>query len=74
MLDALKIDLTPAALIAAKDVVREKDVPRCTKKKLNFQPSNSWMTYMMKRTVQDFQQTVLQVCFFARRNLCTEKY
>ncbi|KAL1491395.1 hypothetical protein ABEB36_011998 [Hypothenemus hampei] len=61
MLDAMGIDLTPAALIAAKDVVRDKDKPRFTKKKLNFQPSNSWMTYMLKRTVQDFQQSVLQV-------------
>lgn len=61
MLESLGIDLTPAALIAGKDVVRDKDKPRFTKKKLNFQPSNSWMTYMVKKTVQDFQQTVLQV-------------
>lgn len=61
MLESMGIDLTPAALIAAKDVLREKERPKFTKKKLSFQPSQSWMTYMVKRTVQDFQQTVLQV-------------
>ncbi|XP_050304772.1 actin-like protein 6B [Anthonomus grandis grandis] len=61
MLESIGIDLTPSSLIASKDVVRDKDKPRFTKKKINFQPSNSWMTYMVKKTVQDFQQTVLQV-------------
>lgn len=61
MLEQMGIDLTPAALIANKEVVRDKDKPRFVKKKLNFQPSNSWMAYMTKKTVQDFQQSVLQV-------------
>lgn len=65
MLEQIGIDLTPAALIASKDVVRDKDKPKFTKKKLAFQPSNSWMTYMVKRTVQDFQQSVLQVSFLS---------
>lgn len=63
MLESMGIDLTPAALIANKEVVRDKDKPRYVKKKISFQPTNSWMTYMVKRTVQDFQQTVLQVIF-----------
>ncbi|CAH1156110.1 unnamed protein product [Phaedon cochleariae] len=61
MLESIGVDLTPAALIASKEVIREKEKPKFTKKKFNFQPTNSWMTYMVKRTVQDFQQTVLQV-------------
>ncbi|KAJ8937964.1 hypothetical protein NQ314_011651 [Rhamnusium bicolor] len=61
LLEGMGIDLTPAALISNKEVVRDKDKPRYIKKKLSFQPSNSWMTYMVKKTVQDFQQTVLQV-------------
>lgn len=74
MLESLGIDLTPASLIAAKDVVREKDKPRFTKKKLNFQPSNSWMTYMLKKTVQDFQQTVLQVSIIALARILVKYY
>lgn len=61
MLESMGIDLTPTPLIAAKEAVREKEKPIFTKKKLSFQPSNSWTTYMIKKTVQDFQQTVLQV-------------
>lgn len=61
LLDNLGIDLTPTALISGKEVVREKDKPKFTKKTLNFTPSNSWMTYMIKKTVQDFQQSILQV-------------
>lgn len=62
MLESQGIDLTPTALIASKELVREKDKPKFTKKNLGFTPTNSWMTYMVKRTVQDFQQTCLQVC------------
>lgn len=61
MLESLGIDLTPAALIASKEIVRDKEKPKFTKKKLPFQATQSWMTYMVKRTLQDFQQTVLQV-------------
>lgn len=61
LLDNLGIDVTPTALISGKEVVREKDKPKFTKKSLSFTPTNSWMTYMVKKTVQDFQQSVLQV-------------
>lgn len=61
LLEAQGIDMTPAALIAAKEVVRDKEKAKYTKKKLSFSPTNSWMVYMAKKTVQDFQQSVLQV-------------
>lgn len=61
MLEHMGIDLTPAALIASKEVIRDKDKPKYVKKKLSFQPTNSWMAYMVKKTVQDFQQSVVQV-------------
>ncbi|CAH1115626.1 unnamed protein product [Psylliodes chrysocephalus] len=61
MLESMGIDLTPTPLIASKEIGREKEKPKFTTKKLLFQPTNSWTTYMIKRTVQDFQQTVLQV-------------
>ncbi|XP_074032929.1 brahma associated protein 55kD [Leptinotarsa decemlineata] len=61
LLEGMGIELTPAAMIAAKEAVRDKEKPKCTKKKFSFQPTNSWMNYMVKKTVQDFQQTVLQV-------------
>ncbi|XP_045472932.1 actin-like protein 6B [Harmonia axyridis] len=61
MLESLGIDLTPSVLIANKEVIRDKDKPRYTKKTFPFEITNSWMTYMTKKTVQDFQQSVLQV-------------
>ncbi|XP_018319162.1 actin-like protein 6B [Agrilus planipennis] len=61
MLESQNIDLTPAALIASKEVVRDKEKPKYIKKNLSFTPTNSWMAYMVKKTVQDFQQSVLQV-------------
>ncbi|CAG9836767.1 unnamed protein product [Diabrotica balteata] len=61
LLESMGIDLTPTPMIASKEVVREKEPPKFTKKKLSFQPSNSWLNYMIKKTIQDFQQTVLQV-------------
>lgn len=68
MLESMGIDLTPTPLIASKEIGREKEKPKFTTKKLLFQPTNSWTTYMIKRTVQDFQQTVLQVCYYIRTN------
>lgn len=61
LLEREMIDLTPAALIANKEVIRDREKPKYMKKKINFIPSNSWMAYMVKKTVQDFQQSVLQV-------------
>ncbi|XP_056642667.1 actin-like protein 6B [Diorhabda carinulata] len=61
LLENMGIDLTPTPLIASKEIVREKEKPNYTKKKLTFQPTNSWITYMIKKTVQDFHQSVLQV-------------
>lgn len=61
MLENLGIDLTPAAVIANKEVIRDREKAKYTKKPFSFTPTNSWMSYMTKRTIQDFQQTVLQV-------------
>lgn len=61
LLESQGIDLTPAALITAKEVIRDKEKPKYTKKNISFTPTSSWMTYMVKKTVQDFQQSILQV-------------
>lgn len=61
MLENLGIDLTPAAVIANKEVIRDREKAKYTKKPFPFTLTNSWMSYMTKRTIQDFQQTVLQV-------------
>lgn len=61
MLESLGVDLTPTSLVANKELVRDKEKPKYTKKNLSFTPTNSWMIYMVKKTVQDFQHSVLQV-------------
>ncbi|KAH0559015.1 Actin-like protein 6B [Cotesia glomerata] len=54
------IELTPACLISSKDVVRERDPPRWTKKP-GLQPTSSWLNYMVREVLQDFQMNCLQV-------------
>lgn len=61
MLENLGIDLNPAAIVSNKEVVRDREKPKYIKKAFNYTPTSSWMTYMTKKTIQDFQQTVLQV-------------
>ncbi|CAD1479846.1 unnamed protein product [Heterotrigona itama] len=42
------------------DVVRERDPPRWTKR-AGAQPTSSWMSYMVRELLQDFQMNCLQV-------------
>ncbi|CAG9766055.1 unnamed protein product [Ceutorhynchus assimilis] len=61
MLESMGIDLTPAHLIAMKEVVQDQEKPKFIKKTFTCPPTDSWMKYMTKRTVQDFQQTAIQI-------------
>lgn len=54
------IDLTPSYKIASKDVVKERDVPRFTLRKLPDNLTTSWQNYMQKNLLHDFQN-ILQV-------------
>ena len=49
-------------MIASKEVVKDHDKPRWVKKKNLPEVSKSWHNYMVKKVVQDFQATTLQVC------------
>lgn len=42
------------------DVVRERETPRWTRKP-GSQPTSSWLSYMVRELLQDFQMNVLQV-------------
>lgn len=55
------IDLSPAYMIGSKEVVKDHDKPRWTKKKGLPEVTKSWNNYMVKKLVQDFQATTLQV-------------
>ncbi|KAL6438203.1 hypothetical protein ACFW04_004426 [Cataglyphis niger] len=54
------IELIPACLVASKDVVRERDPPRWTRR-AGPQPTSSWLSYMVRELLQDFQMNCLQV-------------
>ncbi|XP_035726468.1 actin-like protein 6B [Vespa mandarinia] len=54
------IELVPACLVASKDVVRERDPPRWTRRP-GPQPTTSWLSYMVREVLQDFQMNCLQV-------------
>lgn len=47
-------------IVIVLDVVRERDPPRWTKRP-GPQPTSSWMSYMVRELLQDFQMNCLQV-------------
>lgn len=55
------IDLSPTYLIGSKEVVKDHDKPRWVKKKGIPEVTKSWHNYMVKKLIQDFQATVLQI-------------
>lgn len=60
-LEAQGIDLSPAYCIQAKDVIKERDTPRFTAKKLPDNMTASWQQYMLRSLLQDYQMSVVQV-------------
>lgn len=60
-LEAQGIDLTMGYAISGKDVVKERDAPRYTKRTLPENLTTSWQQYMLRQQLQDFQATVVQV-------------
>lgn len=55
------IDLSPPYMVGSKEVVKDHDKPRWIKKKALPDVTKSWHNYMVKKVIQDFQATVLQV-------------
>jgi len=55
------VDLTPPYLLASKEVVKEGEYPKFTKKNNVPEVSKSWHNLMVKQVVQDFQASVIQV-------------
>lgn len=56
-----EIEVTPHYMIASKDSVKEKEKPSWVKKNNLPEVTQSWHNYMVKKVIQDFQQSVLQV-------------
>lgn len=48
-------------MVGSKEVVKDHDKPRWVKKKGLPEVTKSWHNYMVKKLIQDFQATVLQV-------------
>jgi len=48
-------------MVGSKEVVKDHDKPRWIKKKGLPEVTKSWHNYMVKKVIQDFQATVLQV-------------
>jgi hypothetical protein len=55
------IEIVPSYLIGSKEVVKEREKARWTKKRNVPEVTTSWHNYMTKKIVQDFQASVLQV-------------
>lgn len=55
------IELTMGYAISGKDVVKERDQPRYTKRALPENLASSWEQYMLRQQLQDYQAAVVQV-------------
>jgi hypothetical protein len=55
------VEIVPSYLIGSKEVVKEREKARWTKKRNVPEVTTSWHNYMTKKIVQDFQASVLQV-------------
>ncbi|XP_071954669.1 actin-like protein 6A [Antedon mediterranea] len=60
LLDNLKIDVTPTYLVESKEVVKDEQPPIFKKRSVP-NVTKSWHNYMVKKVIQDFQASVLQV-------------
>ncbi|CAH0386569.1 unnamed protein product [Bemisia tabaci] len=55
------IEVIPSYLIGSKEQVKEKEKPKWTRKRNVPEVTTSWHDYMVKKVIQDFQQSVLQI-------------
>ncbi|KAI5702725.1 hypothetical protein M8J76_017301 [Diaphorina citri] len=55
------IDIIPPYMVGAKEAIKDKEPPKWTRKKNLPEVTQSWHNYSVKKVVQDFQQSVLQV-------------
>lgn len=60
-LESHGIDLTMGYAISGKDVVKERDQPRYTKRALPENLTASWTQHMLRQQLQDYQAAVVQV-------------
>ena len=60
-LETQGIELTMGYAISGKDVVKERDPPRYTKRTLPENLTTSWQNYMLRQQLQDYQAAVVQV-------------
>nr|CAG4642146.1 EOG090X0GT4 [Eurycercus lamellatus] len=61
LLDSKDIEVVPPYLIAAKEVVKDFEKPKWTRKPNLPEVTKSWHNYMTKEVIRDFQASVLQV-------------
>lgn len=61
LLDNKDIEVVPPYMIAGKEVVKDFEKPKWTRKNNIPEVTKSWHTYVTKEVVRDFQATVLQV-------------
>lgn len=55
------VEIVPPQFIASKEVVKRMDTPKWTKKKNIPQVTKSWNDYAIKKVLQDYQSSILQV-------------
>lgn len=55
------VEVMPTYMVSAKEQVKEREKAKWTKKKNIPEVTTSWHNYMVKKVIQDFQASVLQV-------------
>uniref|UniRef100_T1JBA2 Uncharacterized protein n=1 Tax=Strigamia maritima TaxID=126957 RepID=T1JBA2_STRMM len=61
LLEDSNIEVVPGYMIGSKEVVKECELPKYTRKPIIPEVTKSWHSYAVKEVLQDFQATVLQV-------------
>ncbi|CAH0389108.1 unnamed protein product [Bemisia tabaci] len=61
LLQGMDIEIIPSYLIGGKEQVKEKEKPKWTRKRNLPEVTTSWHDYMVKKVLQDYQQSVLQI-------------
>ncbi|GAB6022244.1 Actin-like 6A [Chamberlinius hualienensis] len=61
LMEDKNIEIVPSYMVASKDVVKDGETARYTKKSNLPDVTKSWHNYMVKLVIQDFQASALQV-------------
>ena len=55
------MEIVPTYMVGSKEPVKDKEKAKWIRKRILPEVTTSWHNYMVKRVIQDFQNSILQV-------------